>query len=232
MRSDIVTKENADRPLPVVIGAPLEAEHAATIAAALPGRLRVLHEPDLLPVPRYVADHNGIPRSLTPAQQRRWLEVLAEADVMFDFDWFDPASLPKNAPRLRWLQGTSAGIGELLTRTGLIKSDIAFTTAAGVHGGALAEFTLLGLLHFFREVPRLTAMQKAHRWERYTNREMAGSRLLLVGLGGVAPPWVSRSGAPAGAPARRRRRASAGWFRSPTCAGTCRRSTRWFSPVP
>ena len=195
MRSDIVTKENADRPLTVVIGAPLEAEHAATIAAALPGRLRVLHEPDLLPVPRYVADHNGIPRSLDPAQQRRWLEVLAEADIMFDFDWFDPANLPKNAPRLRWLQGTSAGIGEFLTRTGLIRSDITFTTAAGVHGGALAEFTLLGLLHFFREVPRLTAMQKAHHWERYTNREMAGSRLLLVGLGGVGREVARRCAA-------------------------------------
>jgi glyoxylate/hydroxypyruvate reductase A len=190
-----VTKEPADRPITIVIGSPLEPELAATIAQAMPSRLRVLHEPDLMPVQRYVADHNGIPRQLTEAQRRCWLDVLSQADVMFGFDWFDPAALPKNAPHLRWLQATSAGIGEFLTGTGLIKSDIAFTTAAGVHAGALAEFTILGLLYFFREVPRLTAMQKAHHWERYTNREMAGSRLLLVGLGAVGREVARRCAA-------------------------------------
>jgi glyoxylate/hydroxypyruvate reductase A len=190
-----VIQQPADRPITIVIGSPLEPELAATIAEAMPGRLRVLHESDLMPVQRYVADHNGIPRQLTDAQQRRWLDVLSQADVMFGFDWFDPGALPKNAPRLRWLQATSAGIGEFLIGTGLIKSDITFTTAAGVHAGALAEFTILGLLYFFRDVPRLTAMQKAHHWERYTNREMAGSRLLLVGLGGVGREVARRCAA-------------------------------------
>jgi phosphoglycerate dehydrogenase-like enzyme len=190
-----VTKEAIDRPLTIVIGAPFEPELAQRIEAAMPGRLRVLHEPDLLPVPRYVADHHGIPRALTPAQRLRWLDILAEAEVMLDFDWLDPANLPKNAPRLRWVQGTSAGIGEFLSNTGLIKSDITFTTAAGVHAGALAEFTILGLLYFFREVPRLLGMQKAHQWERYTNREMAGSRLMLVGLGAVGREVARRCAA-------------------------------------
>ena len=65
-----MTKEAIDRPLTIVIGAPFEPELAKRIEEAMPGRLRVLHEPDLLPLPRYVADHHGIPRELTPAQRR------------------------------------------------------------------------------------------------------------------------------------------------------------------
>jgi glyoxylate/hydroxypyruvate reductase len=174
-----------DRPVTVLIASPLEPEHAERIAAAYPGRVRVVHEPDLLPVPRYVGDHNGIPRQLGEADLARWRSLLAEADVLFDFDWLDAPALPRSAPRLRWVQGTSAGIGEYLVRTGLAASDITFTTAAGAHGTALAEFVALGLLSLVKEVAELRRRQARHHWERYTARSLAGRRVLLVGLGNV-----------------------------------------------
>jgi len=173
------------RPLKVLIASPLEPEQVERIAAAAPGRIEVIYEPDLLPVPRYVADHDGLPRPLSAAQRERWLAHLREADILFDFDWLAPERLLEHAPRLRWVQGTSAGIGERLRRTGLIDSDLLLTTAAGVHGAPLAEFVILGLLYFYRDVPRLQRMQRAHHWERYTNRELAGRRALVVGLGSV-----------------------------------------------
>jgi phosphoglycerate dehydrogenase-like enzyme len=171
--------------LTVLIGSPLEPALVERIAAVAPDRIRVVCEPDLLPEPRYVADHKGIRRDLTPAQEQRWCDHLRAADIMFDFDWMAPEDLPAQAPKLRWIQATSAGIGAFLDRTGLIDSEIAFTTAAGVHGSSLAEFAILGLLYFYRDVGRLQRMQAAHHWERYTNTELAGRRVLLVGLGGV-----------------------------------------------
>ncbi|MGH6921062.1 MAG: D-2-hydroxyacid dehydrogenase [Geminicoccaceae bacterium] len=173
------------RPLKVLIASPLEPEQARRIAAAAPGRIEVIYEPDLLPVPRYVADHKGRPPELNPEQRECWLDHLREADILFDFDWLAPERLVLHAPRLRWVQGTSAGIGELLRRTGLIDTDLLFTTASGVHASPLAEFVILGLLYFYRDLPRLQRMQRAHHWERYTNRELAGSRALVVGLGAV-----------------------------------------------
>jgi phosphoglycerate dehydrogenase-like enzyme len=83
------------------------------------------------------------------------------------------------------VQATSAGIGELLRRTGLIDADILFTTAAGVHGASLAEFALLGLLYFARDLPRLQRAQAAREWRRHCNRELAGGRALVIGLGQV-----------------------------------------------
>jgi glyoxylate/hydroxypyruvate reductase len=181
-----------DRPLNILIASPLEPEQVARIAAAAPGRVEVIFAPDLLPEPRYVADHKGRARPLSEAQRARWLAHLRAADILFDFDWLAPERLLEHAPRLRWVQGTSAGIGELLRRTGLIDSGLAFTTAAGVHAGPLAEFVLLALLYFYRDVPRLQRLQRAHRWERYTNRELAGRRALVVGLGAVGRTVAQR----------------------------------------
>jgi glyoxylate/hydroxypyruvate reductase A len=168
----------------VLIATPLEAEFVARIAAASP-RLEVIYEPDLLPVPRYAADHGGTPRELSPAETGRWAELRARAEISFDFDWQDPAAMARNCPRLRWVQGTSAGIGGFLQRTGLDQTDLIFTTAAGVHGLPLAEFTLLGLLYFIKDVPGLRRAQAQKKWLPRETAMLAGTRVALVGLGGI-----------------------------------------------
>jgi phosphoglycerate dehydrogenase-like enzyme len=168
----------------VLIASPLEPEYVERIAAA-DERVRVLYAPELLPVPRYPCDHGGTKRDLDAADLARWAQLRARADVSFDFDWQAPDQIPVNSPGVRWIQGTSAGIGGLLERTGLISEPITFTTAAGVHGVPLAEFALFGLLYFAKGVPMLAQRQAARHWERYTTAQVSGIRVLLVGLGGV-----------------------------------------------
>jgi glyoxylate/hydroxypyruvate reductase len=168
----------------VLVATPLEPEHAARIEAADP-RVSVLYEPDLLPVPRYAADHTGVPRALSRAQLERWSALRRQADVSFDFDWQAPADMAVNCPRLRWVQGTSAGIGGFLERTGLARTSLVFTTASGVHGTPLAEFALLGLLYFAKDLPGLARRQEQRQWEQHAGGQVAGRRVLLVGLGGV-----------------------------------------------
>lgn len=167
-----------------LIASPLEPEHVERIRAAEP-RIEVLYAPDLLPVPRYEADHHGVRRELDAAGHERWSALLARAEIAFDFDWREPARMPRTAPNLRWVQATSSGIGEFLVKTGLAASDITFTTASGIHAAPLAEFAMLGLLYFLREMPMLQRMKREHRWERYTSRSAEGSRVLVVGLGSV-----------------------------------------------
>jgi phosphoglycerate dehydrogenase-like enzyme len=180
------------RQLNILIASSLGPDLVERIQAVDPDRLRVIFEPELLPVPRYVADHHGVRRNLSEAQRQRWQSHLAEADVLFDFDWLAPAELPRSAPRLRWIQATSAGIGEMVRRTQLFDSNIIFTTAVGVHANSLAEFALLGLLYFYRGVPQLLRWQESRHWERYTNRELTGARVLVVGLGGVGRAVAAR----------------------------------------
>jgi phosphoglycerate dehydrogenase-like enzyme len=172
--SDLVT---------VLIASPLEDEQVARITAFSPSRVRVIHEPELLATPQYEGQHMGVPQ-LDAAQRARWDALVAQAEVMFDFDAFD-GTLATRAPRLRWLQGTSSGIGERLRRSGLLETRVRFTTAAGVHDTALAEFVVLGLLTFTKDVAGMRAHQADHRWARATTRSLAGTRALVVGLGAV-----------------------------------------------
>ena len=168
----------------VLVASPLEAQHVARIEAA-DGRLRLLYAPDLVPVPRYLCDHSGVPRDLSTAELDLWAQLREQADVSFDFDWQSPGEMPKNCPQLRWVQGTSAGIGGFLERTGLVDSELVFTTAAGVHGTPLAEFALYGLLHFAKRMPTLARRQRQQHWERHTSGVLAGTTAVVVGLGGV-----------------------------------------------
>ena len=147
--------------------------------------VEVIYRPDLIPAPRYKCDHTGPRRELTPEQLGEWRRLLATADVSFDFDWLEPERMPENCPRLKWIQGTSAGIGGLMERTGLNSSGITATTAGVIHAVPLAEFALMGALHFTKGLPTLKQWQAQHHWQRFTTRQLRGRSALVVGLGGM-----------------------------------------------
>ncbi|HEX5195261.1 MAG TPA: D-2-hydroxyacid dehydrogenase [Solirubrobacteraceae bacterium] len=173
----------------VVIASYLEPELVERVARAEP-RAHVTYEPALLPTPRFPCDHGGEPPRLSAAELRRWQAIVASADVCFDFDWHDPATLPRRCPRLRFVQATSAGIGEFMTCTGLDRAQFAVSTAAGIHAVPLAEFAVMGALYFVKELPRLGTWKAERHWERYATNRLAGRRALVIGLGGVGRETV------------------------------------------
>src|SRR5579864_4928738 len=126
--------------IPVLIATWLDPAQAERIAAAEPDRIELIYEPELLPTTRYEADHHGPPRPLTDEQRLRWRNHLDRAEISFEFDWERPEELLKRAPRLRWVQSTSSGIGRLVERLGLSGSALLITNAAGIHAQPLAEF--------------------------------------------------------------------------------------------
>ena len=169
----------------VLIASPLEVEHVDRVRAVDP-RIDVLHDPDLLPRPRYRSDHTGGPTTTrTPEQEARFLEMLQRAHVLFDFPSGHVRDLTAVAPRLRWLQATSAGIGPFVQRVGLDRSDITFTTASGVHARPLADFCLMAMLMFAKNYVWMERDKKAKQWERYCGEELAGKTLAIVGVGRV-----------------------------------------------
>jgi glyoxylate/hydroxypyruvate reductase A len=168
----------------IVIGSYLEPELVERIEAS--GDDIVVHNrPDLLPVPRYACDHSAPRRELTDAQLDEWRAIVASADIFFDFDWLDPSGMAERCTHLSWIQATSAGIGGLMQRTGLDQSDFLVTTAAGTHAIPLAEFVVTGALYFTKGIPHLNAWKAQHHWQRYTTRQLAGTRALVFGLGGI-----------------------------------------------
>lgn len=170
--------------LTILIASYLEPEYVAQIEAVSP-EIRVINRPDLLGKPRYIADHTA-PVSRTPEQEAEWRGLLAQADVLFDFDFTHREDLPELAPNLKWIQATSAGIGKFVERmryaerTGWI-----FTTASGVHARPLAEFAIMAMLYFAKDFEYLQREKANRHWKRYCATELAGKTLVIIGLGKI-----------------------------------------------
>jgi glyoxylate/hydroxypyruvate reductase A len=167
----------------VVITSPLE-QHLLDRVRAVDARLDLEVPDDLLREPAYPSDH-PLPRIDHPAARERWEALLDEAEVLFDFGPLELAPTLAERPNLRWIQATSAGVGRLVERVGLLDSDVAVTTASGVHARPLAEFALLGMLMFGKRTLELLADQRVRRWERHAGDELRGKTVCVVGLGKV-----------------------------------------------
>ncbi len=172
--------------LTILIASYLEAEHVEKIRA-VSDRVRVIHEPDLLRKPRYAADHHGLETTRSPEDEARWRSLLAKADVLFDFDFGHEADLPELAPRVRWIQASSAGIGQFVARRRYherMKGAI-FTTASGIHATPLAEFCALAMLAFSRGLFRMNELQNRRHWERFAGTDLVGRTVVIFGHGAI-----------------------------------------------
>lgn len=168
----------------IVIASYLEPQLVERIRSSGPN-VRVSYRPDLIPQPRYVADHTGAPFKRSEAQDAEWREILSTAEVAFDFDYVRPANYLEYAPRLDWVQSTSSGIGSFVERTGLRDTKLTLTTAAGIHGQPLAEFVLWATLAVSKRYLLARAQQRDAHWQRFYSSELAGSQMLVVGVGGI-----------------------------------------------
>jgi len=165
----------------VFFASPLEPELIERVRAVSP-RLDLLVAPELWPRPRYVADHTG-PIERSPEDKARWLGMLARAEVCFDFDRSHLADTVKLAPRLRWIQSTSAGIIHYMEASGVHKAGITVTTASGVHAVPLAEWVTFAVLWHEKMGPHIARLKADRHWERFCGGEALGRTACVVGYG-------------------------------------------------
>ncbi|MGH3322519.1 MAG: D-2-hydroxyacid dehydrogenase [Streptosporangiaceae bacterium] len=175
----------------VVIATPLEDELVDRIRREVP-EAHVSFDPTLMPTPRYPCDHRGDPHfSRSEDDERRWWKLLATAEVLFGLPGDTGrglARIVRASSRLRWVQATAAGAGEQIREADLSAPErdrVCVTSAAGIHAGPLAEFALLGILTFTKDLPRLRRYQRERRWDHSPVRELRGSTLLVLGVGGI-----------------------------------------------
>ncbi|TCJ20445.1 D-2-hydroxyacid dehydrogenase [Rubrobacter taiwanensis] len=168
----------------VVIAGILEEEHVERIRE-LEG-VRVLHDPELVPPPRWPGDNVGdLSWRRTPEQEERWLGMLAEAEVLYDFDRAHLRDLTEVAPKLRWVQASFAGAGEVAEKAGLRGTGVTVTTASGVFSRPLAEFTLAAMLAHVKQFARLERDKGAKRWRELPADTLEGKTLCVVGFGSI-----------------------------------------------
>lgn len=167
----------------ILICSYLEPEHVERVRQE-PG-VHVDYHPELLPEPRFPADHTGAPFQRTAKQRQLWKQLMERAEVFLDFDRTDVEGMRAHATSVRWIQATSAGIGGFVRRHRLDELGAILTTAAGVHSRPLAEFVLWSMLTFVKRYPVAQAQHQAHDWKRFCGDELPGKVLAVVGFGHV-----------------------------------------------
>ncbi len=88
------------------------------------------------------------------------------------------------AGRLQWIQSSAAGLDYCLVPS-VINSNIIVTSASGVLADQVAEHALTLALALSRRIPLFLSQQSAREFVRRPTRDLTGSTIGIVGLGGV-----------------------------------------------
>ena len=89
-----------------------------------------------------------------------------------------------NAKSLKWIHSLSAGV-ENLVFPELKSSPIPLTNARGVFKKSLAEFAILGMLFFAKDVRRLMRQRQAAQWEQFDVEEIGLQVCGVIGYGEI-----------------------------------------------
>ncbi len=177
----------------VVICSYFEEEHVERIRA-VDERLRILYREDLIPPPRWPGDHVGPPEwRRSEEDEKEFLAMLGEAEVLYDFPRGHVRDLAHVAPRLRWVQASMAGAGEVAQKAGLQDTDVVVTTASGVYSGPLAEFAMMALLQHVKDLDRLRRDKAEKRWREAHTDTLYGKTLCIVGMGNIGRAVAARA---------------------------------------
>jgi phosphoglycerate dehydrogenase-like enzyme len=117
------------------------------------------------------------------------LERIGGADAAFA-SRLEPAHVAA-APRLRWVHSAAAGVGNMLFPA-MIDAPIQLTNSRGVTSPAVAEHVIAVTLALLRDLPLASRRQAEGVWaqDEFHHvqpplRNLAGSRVLIVGLGSI-----------------------------------------------
>jgi phosphoglycerate dehydrogenase-like enzyme len=177
----------------VVIASYFEEEYVRRIEE-VDGQLRVLYGEDLVPPPRWPGDHVGPEKwERTPEKEEAFLEMLGEAEVLYDFPRGHVRGLVRVAPKLRWVQGSMAGAGEVAEKAGLGETDVVVTTASGIYSGPLAEFVLMAMLQHAKQLDRLRQDKTDKVWRQGAVGALERKTLCIVGMGNIGRAIATRA---------------------------------------
>jgi D-2-hydroxyacid dehydrogenase (NADP+) len=108
--------------------------------------------------------------------------LLREAEVIYGLRF--PQNILERAPRLKWVQTSSAGVDTLL-ETKLWQSDVILTTTSGIHIIPMREHVLGIMLMFVRHAPIYFVNKQRKVWKQDLPDQLYGKTLGVVGLGKV-----------------------------------------------
>src|SRR3989454_3006432 len=95
-----------------------------------------------------------------------------------------PDNIVGRARALKWLQLTSAGVDRLLDAP-VVRSQVAVTTASGIHAVPISEYVIGAMLAFAKGFPRALKAQGERAWRPYWPEELENKTVGVLGMGAI-----------------------------------------------
>lgn len=113
-------------------------------------------------------------------------EVIGDVEVLLLWDFFSNALQQSwsKAHKLRWVHVAATGVDKLLFPE-LAVSPVIVTNARGVFDRPIAEYVLACISYFSKEIHLSRALQEQKVWDTRVTRNLFGSKVLIVGTGGI-----------------------------------------------
>ncbi len=108
--------------------------------------------------------------------------LLAETDILFGF--VPPKNTVARAPKLKWMQATSAGV-DRHQGTDIWRSKVIITGVSGIHATPIGEFVLGLMLMLAKNTPLSFKMKQTREWQRYMVHTLRDKTVGIVGLGHI-----------------------------------------------
>ncbi len=110
---------------------------------------------------------------------------MKDADVLVFMGLdFKPERFGERAPKLRWIQMTSAGVEHIMPFDWL-PSRVVMTNNSGVHAEKHGEFGITAVLMLNNNVPVMTTNQRQARWHTVFGTSIRGKTLAVIGVGSI-----------------------------------------------
>jgi len=116
------------------------------------------------------------------------LELISAAEIVFTA--FLRPHVFEAAAKLKWIHSPAAGLEGMLFPA-MIESPVVVTNSRGLSADTIAEHVLTVVLALFRKLPLAVEAQRSREWAQarlvadVPLRTIAGSRVLIVGLGAI-----------------------------------------------
>lgn len=116
----------------------------------------------------------------------------AEAILAWDCKKDPLDTLLKNSPNVKWIHTRSAGVEGILGET-LKTNSVVLTNAQGVFAESLAEFAIMGMLYFAKDVNRFNSQKANKSWTTFEVDCLKGAKLGILGFGGIGQQVAHRA---------------------------------------
>lgn len=108
--------------------------------------------------------------------------ILADAEIIYGYGL--PRNVVARAPKLKWVQMTSAGVDKFLTEE-LRQSKIVMTNVRGMHAVPMSEFVFSEMLMFAKGAQHCFQQKQGKQWKPFMPSMLYAKTLGIVGLGSI-----------------------------------------------